>query len=160
MIPSKIHAKNVTIVRSLVLQKIKVERFVLFPIVYNFFQKAQAIMTVLLYNSAYNTKYMWKYKFKNLLKFNFLSSQIAVTSMRKNPYYSIYYNSWARLLVLGIAPAAMLIYLNYKVNFTKQLLSDILSYTHTGHFLKIFSPKSILLKRKGKCWIYLSIRLN
>ena len=35
--------------------------------------------------------------------------------MRKNPYYAIYYNNWARLAVLGIFPAPMLIYLNYKV---------------------------------------------
>ena len=35
--------------------------------------------------------------------------------MRKNPYYAIYYNNWARLAVLGIFPALMLIYLNYKV---------------------------------------------
>lgn len=41
--------------------------------------------------------------------------------MRKNPNYSIYYNSVARLFVLGIIPAAMLIYLNYKVNIAKAL---------------------------------------
>ena len=41
--------------------------------------------------------------------------QIAVTAMRKNPVYAIYYNNWARLFILGIIPAAMLIYLNYKV---------------------------------------------
>ena len=35
--------------------------------------------------------------------------------MRKNPDYAIYYNNWARLAVLGIFPALMLIYLNYKV---------------------------------------------
>ena len=42
--------------------------------------------------------------------------QIAVTAMRKNPVYAIYYNNWARLFILGIIPAAMLIYLNYKVS--------------------------------------------
>jgi hypothetical protein len=40
---------------------------------------------------------------------------ITVTSMRKNPDYSIYYNCWARLFFLGVIPAAMLIYLNYKI---------------------------------------------
>ena len=44
--------------------------------------------------------------------------QIAVTAMRKNPVYAIYYNNWARLFILGIIPAAMLIYLNYKVRNT------------------------------------------
>ena len=41
--------------------------------------------------------------------------QITVTDMRRNPTYAIYYNNWARLFILGIIPAAMLIYLNYKV---------------------------------------------
>ena len=41
--------------------------------------------------------------------------QITVTDMRKNPDYAIYYSNWARLAVLGIFPALMLIYLNYKV---------------------------------------------
>ena len=43
--------------------------------------------------------------------------------MRKNPDYAIYYNNWARLFVLGVIPALMLIYLNYKV---KILLDCIL----------------------------------
>ena len=47
----------------------------------------------------------------------FFPQQITVTSMRKNPDYSIYYNCWARLFFLGVIPAAMLIYLNYKVSF-------------------------------------------
>ncbi len=38
-----------------------------------------------------------------------------MTELRKNPHYAIYYNNWTRLLVLGIIPAAMLIYFNYKV---------------------------------------------
>ncbi len=42
--------------------------------------------------------------------------QIQVTPLRRNPSYAIYYNNWTRLAVLGIIPAALLIYLNYKVH--------------------------------------------
>ncbi|XP_040567083.1 FMRFamide receptor isoform X1 [Lepeophtheirus salmonis] len=40
---------------------------------------------------------------------------IRVTELRKNPNYAIYYNNWTRLAILGIIPACMLIYLNYKI---------------------------------------------
>ena len=46
---------------------------------------------------------------------NGLILQIRATELRKNAYYAIYYNNWTRLLVLGIIPAALLIYFNYKV---------------------------------------------
>lgn len=51
---------------------------------------------------------------------NSLLFQIRATELRKNVNYAIYFNNWARLLVLGIIPAAMLIYFNYKVYTTKK----------------------------------------
>ena len=53
--------------------------------------------------------------------------QITVTDMRRNPTYAIYYNNWARLFILGIIPAAMLIYLNYKVCIGTTFVFKILS---------------------------------
>lgn len=41
--------------------------------------------------------------------------QVEVTELRREPAYAIYYNNWTRLLILGIIPAIMLVYLNYKV---------------------------------------------
>jgi hypothetical protein len=41
--------------------------------------------------------------------------RIAVTALRKNPDYTIYYNNWTRLFVIGIVPTILLIYFNYKV---------------------------------------------
>merc|ERR1719295_931798 len=41
--------------------------------------------------------------------------KIIVTDFRRNHIYAIYYNNWTRLAVLGIIPAAMLIYFNYKI---------------------------------------------
>lgn len=41
--------------------------------------------------------------------------RIAVTDLRKNPHYTIYYNNWTRLFVIGIIPYLLLIYFNYKV---------------------------------------------
>ena len=41
---------------------------------------------------------------------------IAVTDLRKNPDYHIYYNNWTRLFLIGIIPTVFLIYFNYKVN--------------------------------------------
>ncbi len=40
---------------------------------------------------------------------------IHATSLRKNEYYSIYYNSWGRLVFLGISPTFLLIILNFKI---------------------------------------------
>ena len=58
--------------------------------------------------------------------------QITVTDMRRNPTYAIYYNNWARLFILGIIPAAMLIYLNYKVCiFWVKLLAFVLKSGNT-----------------------------
>lgn len=48
-----------------------------------------------------------------------------MTELRKNPFYAIYYNNWTRLIVLGIIPAAMLIYFNYKVNEASQQLGTL-----------------------------------
>jgi hypothetical protein len=38
-----------------------------------------------------------------------------VTELRTNPDYAIYYNNWARLLVLGIFPFVLLVYFNTKI---------------------------------------------
>lgn len=40
---------------------------------------------------------------------------VEVTELRREPAYAIYYNNWTRLLILGIIPAIMLVYLNYKI---------------------------------------------
>ena len=40
---------------------------------------------------------------------------IAVTALRRNPEYMIYYIYWTRLVVMGILPTILLIYFNYKV---------------------------------------------
>ncbi len=40
---------------------------------------------------------------------------MSATALRKNRTYAIYYSNYARLLVLGIIPAVLLIYFNYKV---------------------------------------------
>ena len=40
---------------------------------------------------------------------------LAVTDLRTNPNYAIYYNNWARLLVLGIIPFILLVYFNTKI---------------------------------------------
>ena len=40
---------------------------------------------------------------------------LAVTDLRLNPDYAIYYNNWARLAVLGIIPAVMLVFFNTKI---------------------------------------------
>ena len=45
----------------------------------------------------------------------FFVQQLTTTELRRDPNYAIYYNNWTRLAVLGIIPAAMLIYFNYKV---------------------------------------------
>ena len=41
-------------------------------------------------------------------------AELAPTEMRIHPYYSLY-NNWSRLIVLGVIPFVMLIYLNYKI---------------------------------------------
>lgn len=41
--------------------------------------------------------------------------EITVTELRKNPYYAIYYSCWARIIVTGILPIALMIYFNWKV---------------------------------------------
>ena len=40
--------------------------------------------------------------------------QIDATTLRTNPWYTIYYN-WSRLLVLGVIPFVMLVYLNAQI---------------------------------------------
>lgn len=76
------------------------------------------------------------------------SLQIQVTAMRKNPNYSIYYNSVARLFVLGIIPAAMLIYLNYKVNKTTNMVATVESLRGSvfGPLIFIFFPQVFVLR--------------
>ncbi len=58
--------------------------------------------------------------------------QIQVTPLRRNPSYAIYYNNWTRLAVLGIIPAALLIYLNYKVHHTYLLEGLLFETTKTS----------------------------
>ena len=41
---------------------------------------------------------------------------VAVTDLRRDPDYTIYYTNWTRLLIIGIIPMALLIYFNYKVS--------------------------------------------
>ena len=40
---------------------------------------------------------------------------IKVTNLRLDPYYSIYYNNWARLMVLGVIPFVLVVFFNVKV---------------------------------------------
>ena len=40
---------------------------------------------------------------------------IHATGIRKNEHYSIYYNSWGRLIFLGIFPTFLLIFFNFKI---------------------------------------------
>ena len=40
---------------------------------------------------------------------------LAVTDLRLNPDYSIYYNNFTRLAILGIIPVVMLIFFNSKI---------------------------------------------
>ena len=61
------------------------------------------------------TKEFWDANNLTASMFN-STKQIQVTELRKDPYYTIYYNNWARLIVIGIAPTIMLIYFNYKVS--------------------------------------------
>ena len=49
-----------------------------------------------------------------MIHFYIFRMQYTTTVLRRNPNYAIYYNNWTRLLVLGIIPAGMLIYFNYK----------------------------------------------
>ncbi|XP_059098618.1 FMRFamide peptide receptor frpr-18-like [Tigriopus californicus] len=41
--------------------------------------------------------------------------RIEVTDLRKDPTYTIYYNNWTRLMLIGIVPFILLIYFNYKI---------------------------------------------
>ena len=41
--------------------------------------------------------------------------ELAVTELRKNPDYTIYYSNWTRLLGIGCIPFAMLIWFNLKI---------------------------------------------
>ena len=46
---------------------------------------------------------------------NTTTTAVRVTWLRKDPDYTIYYNNWTRLIVIGIAPVILLMYFNYKV---------------------------------------------
>ena len=37
------------------------------------------------------------------------------TELRKRPEYTIYYNNWARIFILGVIPTALLIFFNTKI---------------------------------------------
>ena len=41
--------------------------------------------------------------------------ELAVTELRKNPDYTIYYSNWTRLLGIGCLPFVMLIWFNLKI---------------------------------------------
>ena len=40
---------------------------------------------------------------------------LSVTELRLHPDYTIYYNNWTRLAVLGIIPAVLLVFFNAKI---------------------------------------------
>ena len=41
---------------------------------------------------------------------------ITTTPLRRDPYYTIYYTNWTRLILIGVLPILLLIYFNYKVS--------------------------------------------
>ena len=45
-----------------------------------------------------------------------LVPNIQASNLRKNQYYAIYYNSWTRLMFLGIVPTFVLIYFNFQIH--------------------------------------------
>ena len=51
---------------------------------------------------------------KNLSKFNWIAPLQLPTPLRTHPAYTAYYN-WSRLIVLGIIPFVLLVYLNTKI---------------------------------------------
>ena len=40
---------------------------------------------------------------------------LMATDLRKHPDYTIFYNNWARIIVLGVIPTALLIFFNTKI---------------------------------------------
>ena len=49
---------------------------------------------------------------------------ITTTSLRRDPYYTIYYTNWTRLILIGVLPILLLIYFNYKVSKLTVLQGD------------------------------------
>ena len=41
--------------------------------------------------------------------------QLGPTDLRMHPDYTIFYNNWARIIVLGVIPTALLIFFNTKI---------------------------------------------
>eukprot|EP00094_Tigriopus_californicus_P004760 TCALIF_04580-PA protein Name:"Similar to FR FMRFamide receptor (Drosophila melanogaster)" AED:0.19 eAED:0.19 QI:25/0/0.5/0.5/1/1/2/0/244 len=69
--------------------------------------------------------------------------RIEVTDLRKDPTYTIYYNNWTRLMLIGIVPFILLIYFNYKsFNYGP-------SEGHQGSLKTDKSPDSLGLYKMG-----------
>ena len=56
----------------------------------------------------------WQVKNDTLTNSTIWTPFVDATSLRLNPWYTIYYN-WSRLLVLGVIPFVMLVYLNAQI---------------------------------------------
>ena len=60
---------------------------------------------------------------------------VVATSLRENPYYSRFYNTLTRLVLLGISPFVLLTYFNCKIYYGMQLpveLLDVNTYCPSG----------------------------
>ena len=68
---------------------------------------------------------------------------LAVTDLRLNPDYSIYYNNFTRLAILGIIPVVMLLFFNSKIYLAIRV--SILSFLNCRYTCNTISIAKRLL---------------
>ena len=73
-----------------------------------------AITCLFTFTKFLEGKVIWIAKNDTITNTTILEPQIDATTLRTNPWYTIYYN-WSRLLVLGVIPFVMLVYLNAQI---------------------------------------------
>ena len=80
---------------------------------------------------------------------NSTSPQLRVSDLRKDPNYTIYYNNYARLTVLGIVPFVMLLFFNTKIYQDIQVYPET-KKTLRGYKVHIACPDFVFVI-KGIC---------
>ncbi len=97
-----------------------------------------------------------------------LVPSLAVSDLRRNPDYAFYYNNWARLVVLGIMPFAMLVFFNTKiyqdiqvsrkVNSCNSLDIDTSTLLHEHAINWVGTIQRLIFRRIDHClWMFYSV---